>query len=288
MDTKELLKKVRTIEIKTKQISMQMFSGNYHSKFKGRGMSFRENREYYAGDDIRSINWNVTAKMGVTHTKVFEEERELNALILVDVSQSNIIGSGKQSKQNLITEVSAVLAMSAIQNKDKVGVLFFSDKIEKYIPPSKGKSHVLKIIRELVQLNPVSTNTDINNALAYAGRMLKKRSIMFLISDFKSEDFRESLKRTNLKHSLTAIQVLDKREVSLTDIGLVQIINPENGVTKWINTSSKRIRKKYNDLFLKRQQDFNKMLKKSGVNSTVIYTDKSYIKPLTALFERVK
>lgn len=288
METKELLKKVRTIEIRTKQISMQMFSGNYHSKFKGRGMSFRENREYYNGDDIRSINWNVTAKMNAPYTKVFEEERELNALILVDISYSNIIGSGNQTKRNLITEISAVLSMSAIQNKDKVGVLFFSDVVEKYIPLAGGKSHVLKIIRELVDLSPKSKKTDINQALVYANRMLKKRSIIFLISDFKADNFSENLKRTNLKHSLTAIQVIDKRETKMNDVGLVQLKDTEDGKLKWVNTSSSITRKKYHNLMADRQDALKKMLLKSGVNNTQVFTDLPYIKPLTALFQRVK
>lgn len=288
METKELLKKVRAIEIRTKQISMQMFSGNYHSKFKGRGMSFRENREYYSGDDIRSINWNVTAKMNTPYTKVFEEERELNALILVDISSSNLIGSGKQTKRDLITEISAVLSMSAIQNKDKVGVLFFSDVIEKYIPPAGGKSHVLKIIRDLVHLSPVSKKTDINQALIYANRMLKKRSIIFLISDFKADNYSDNLKRTNLKHSLTAIQIIDKRETQMSDLGLVQLKDAESGKLKWVNTSSSKTRKKYNSLMTERQDGLEKMFLKSGINTTQIYTDLPYVKPLTALFQRGK
>jgi len=191
MEAKDLLKKVRAIEIKTRQISLQMFGGSYHSKFKGRGMTCQETREYYAGDSLRSINWNVTAKMNEPHTKVFEEERELNALILVDVSGSNSVGSGMQTKKDLVTEIAAVFAMSAVQNKDKGGVLFFSDKIEKYIPPGKGKSHVLYIIRELINLEPSSAKTDIAKALQFANKMVKKRSILLARRDFQDDSFQE-------------------------------------------------------------------------------------------------
>ncbi len=286
MDAKELLKKVRAIEIKTRQISLQMFSGNYHSKFKGRGMTFTENREYYAGDDVRSINWNVTAKMNSPHTKVFEEERELNALILVDVSGSNSTGSGTQRKKELITEIAAVLAMSAIQNKDKVGVLFFSDKIEKYIPPFNGKSHVLHIIRELIHLETSSQLTDISAALSFANRMVKKRSIMFLISDFQDSAFGDALRRTKQKHDLTAIQISDKRETQLTDIGLVKLMDPETGDLKWINSSSKLVRDRYNHHKQEKQKKLIKEMKKSGLNFVQLLTNAPYLKPLTQLFGR--
>ncbi len=287
MDTAELLKKIRVIEIKTRQISSQLFSGSYHSKFKGRGMSFRENREYTMGDDIRSINWNVTAKMNTPYTKVFEEERELSALLLVDVSASTYTGSGLQSKKNLITEISAVLAMSAIQNKDKVGVLFFSDKPEKFIPPGTGKSHVLKIIRELLQFQPVAKQTNIDAALSYAGRMVKKRSIFFLISDFKAKGYESSLSRINLRHNLTAIQIKDKREESISDVGMVKFTDPETGKEKWVNTSLKKTRKKLELLDRNFQEQTNTLLKKSGVKSICLYTNQPYHKSLIKLFERV-
>jgi len=286
MDAKELLKKVRTIEIKTRQISMQMFSGEYHSKFKGRGMTFSENREYYAGDDVRAINWNVTAKMNAPHTKIFEEERELNALVLVDVSASNMVGSALQSKKDLITEVAAVLAMSAIKNKDKVGVILFSDKVEKYIPPSSGKSHVLHIIRELIQYKPESKSTNISKALAFANRMVKKRSIFFLLSDFKDTNYTEELKRTKRKHHLTAIQISDKREFELTDVGFIKVKNPEDGSVNWLNTSRKSVRKKFAENAEEKQQLLTQTMKKSGVNFGKILTDESYIKPLQNLFTR--
>lgn len=286
MDAKELLKKVRTIEIKTRQISMQMFSGEYHSKFKGRGMTFSENREYYAGDDVRAMNWNVTAKMNAPHTKIFEEERELNALVLVDVSASNLVGSALQNKKNLITEVAAVLAMSAIKNKDKVGVVLFSDKVEKYIPPSNGKSHVLHIIRELIQFQPSSKSTDISKALAYANRMVKKKSIFFLLSDFKDKNYAEELKRTKRKHDLTAIQISDKREFELTDVGFIKVKNPENGAVNWLNTSRKSVRQRFAEAAKERQDAITQTMKKSGVNFTNILTDESYVKPLQKLFTR--
>ncbi len=286
MDAKELLKKVRTIEIKTRQISMQMFSGEYHSKFKGRGMTFSENREYYAGDDVRAINWNVTAKMNAPHTKIFEEERELNALILVDVSASNMVGSALQSKKDLITEVAAVLAMSAIKNKDKVGVILFSDKVEKYIPPSNGKSHVLHIIRELIQFEPESKSTDISKALAFANRMVKKRSIFFLLSDFKDKSYSEELKRTKRKHNLTAIQISDKREFELTDVGFIKVKNPEDGSVNWLNTSRKSVRRKFTEKATENQKSLLQTMKKSGVNFTRILTDESYLKPIQNLFTR--
>lgn len=286
MDAKELLKKVRAIEIKTRQISMQMFSGNYHSKFKGRGMMFAENRDYYPGDDVRSINWNVTAKMNAPHTKVFEEEREINALILVDVSGSNSVGSGIQRKKELVTEIAAVLAMSAIQNKDHVGVLFFSNKIEKYIPPSNGKSHVLQIIRELINLEPSSNSTDISKALAYANRMVKKRSIMFLISDFQDDEYFDAIRRTKRKHDLTAIQITDKREMTLTDVGLTKMKDPESGISIWVNTSRKKVRSTYNTQKLDWQNQLETNMKKSGINYVQLQTNQPYIKPLTNLFNR--
>ena len=286
MDAKELLKKVRAIEIKTRQISMQMFNGEYHSKFKGRGMTFSENREYYAGDDVRAINWNVTAKMNSPHTKVFEEEREINALIMVDVSSSNLVGSAWQRKKDLITEVAAVLAMSAIKNKDKVGVVLFSDKVEKYIPPANGKSHILHIIRELVQFKPESNSTNISKALAFSNRMVKKRSIFFLLSDFQDDNFSEELKRTKRKHHLTAIQISDKREKEITNVGFIKVKNPETGGVDWLNTSRKSVRKKYSEQAASSQQELIQTMKKSGVSFTQILTDESYLKSLSKLFNR--
>jgi len=287
MEAKDLLKKVRAIEIKTRQISLQMFGGSYHSKFKGRGMTFTENREYYEGDEIRSINWNVTAKMNAPHTKVFEEERELNALILVDVSRSNSVGSGTQIKKDLITEIAAVFAMSAVQNKDKVGVLFFSDKVEKYIPPGKGKSHVLFIIRELINLEPSSSKTNIAKALQFANRMVKKRSILFLLSDFQDSGFHEEIRRTKRKHDLTAIQISDQRELELTDIGFTQVLDPESGNRVWVNSSSKKVRSTYAQKSRTIQEDLERQMKKSGVNFVQLMTGSPYVKTLTQLFGRI-
>ncbi|MFK7757887.1 MAG: DUF58 domain-containing protein [Flavobacteriales bacterium] len=286
MEAKDLLKKVRAIEIKTRQISLQMFGGSYHSKFKGRGMTFTENREYYEGDEIRSINWNVTAKMNAPHTKVFEEERELNALILVDVSGSNSVGSGTQKKKDLITEIAAVFAMSAVQNKDKVGVLFFTDKVEKYIPPGKGKSHVLFIIRELINLEPSSNQTNISKALQFANKMVKKRSILFLLSDFRDEGFHEELRRTKRKHDLTAIQISDHRELELSDVGFTQILDPESGKLIWVNSSSKRARTLYTEKVNGQQTELERQMKKSGINFVQLMTGEPYIKTLTQLFSR--
>jgi len=286
MEAKDLLKKVKAIEIKTRQISSQMFSGTYHTKFKGRGMAFTENREYAPGDEIRSINWNVTAKTAVPHVKVFEEEREIRALILVDVSASSFFQSSYSSKKDLTTEVAAVLAISAVQNNDKVGLVLFSDQVEKYVPPGTGKSHVLKIIREMLHSEPTSARTDISEALNFAGRILKKQSILFLISDLESTDFSDSLRRINQKHNLTVIKVADKREDELSDIGLVQLVNPETKELDWVNTSLKAQRKKWFLRKLEKTKKEEELLKKQGVNHTTLYTNTDYSKALINLFSQ--
>jgi len=245
METSELLKKVRKIEIKTRGLSNQLFSGEYHSAFKGRGMTFSEVREYQPGDDIRSIDWNVTARFNNTYVKVFEEEREMTVMLLVDVSASGEFGTQKQLKQDLITELCAVLAFSAIQNNDKIGVIFFSDKIEKFIPPKKGKSHILRIIRDLIEFEPAHKKTDIKLALKYLTNVIKKRSIAFLISDFMDSGFIDALKIANKKHDLVALRIYDKREQELPNVGLIKVKDAETGNIQWVDTSDKNVRLHY-------------------------------------------
>jgi uncharacterized protein (DUF58 family) len=286
METSELLKKVRKIEIKTRGLSNQIFSGEYHSAFKGRGMTFSEVREYQAGDDIRSIDWNVTARFNSPFVKVFEEEREMTVMLLVDVSASGEFGTQKQLKQDLITELCAVLAFSSIQNNDKIGIIFFTDKIEKFIPPKKGKSHVLRIIRDLIEFKPEHKKTDVQQALRYLVSVIKKRSIAFVISDFMADNFSDALKIANKKHDLVALRIYDKREQELPNIGLVKLVDAETGVLSWIDTSDKNVRihfaanAKRHDAYLK--EVFNK----SGVDTANINTVESYIQPLMNLFKR--
>ena len=288
MQTKELLKKVRKIEIKTKGLSNQIFSGEYHSAFKGRGMTFSEVREYAHGDEIRTIDWNVTARFGSPHVKVFEEERELTVMLLVDVSGSQYVGSDEQMKRGLIAEICAVIAFSVIQNNDKIGAMFFTDKTELFIPPSKGKKHILRIIRELIELKPTSKQTDIAEALRHYTNAIKKKSIGFLLSDFKTknkEQLEKALKITNSRHDLVAVKVKDKNEEELPNIGFVKFEDLETNKTKWVNTSSKKVRTNYKVNALKEEDEIKEMLRKSGVDFTTVETDKSYIKPLIDLFK---
>jgi uncharacterized protein (DUF58 family) len=286
METSELLKKVRKIEIKTRGLSNQIFSGEYHSAFKGRGMTFSEVREYQAGDDIRSIDWNVTARFNNTYVKVFEEEREMTVMLLVDVSASGAFGTQKQLKQDLITELCAVLAFSSIQNNDKIGVIFFTDKIEKFIPPKKGKSHVLRIIRDLIEFKPEHKKTDLKLALKYLTSVIKKRSIAFVISDFMSPDFSDALKIANRKHDLVALRIYDKREQELPNVGFVKMMDAETNALKWIDTSDKAVRTQYAVNAKKKEQYLKDLFNKSGVDSANINTSESYIVPLTNLFKR--
>ena len=244
-NTTELLKKVRRIELRTRGLSNQIFSGEYHSAFKGRGMAFSEVREYLPGDEIRTIDWNVTARFNEPYVKVFEEERELTTMLLIDVSASDAFGTQKQLKKGLITELSAVLSFSAIQNNDKVGVIFFSDRIEKFIPPKKGKSHILRIIRELIELKPSGRKTNLAEALRFLSNVIKKRCISFIISDFIDDHFEDELKLVNKRHDTIALQVYDRREYELPNIGLAKFIDAETGQVKWVNTSSKKVRIKY-------------------------------------------
>lgn len=287
METAELLKKVRKVEIKTRGLSNQLFSGEYHTAFKGRGMTFSEVREYQAGDDIRSIDWNVTARFNNTYVKVFEEEREMTVMLLVDVSASGEFGTQKQLKQELITELCAVLAFSAIQNNDKIGVIFFTDKIEKFIPPKKGKTHILRIIRDLIEFKPEHKKTDIKQALKYLTNVIKKRSIAFVISDFIADNnFVDALKIANKKHDLVALRIYDKREMELPDVGLVKFMDAETGTLKWIDTSDKDVRIHFYAEAKKQEAFLKEIFNKSGVDSADINTAESYIKPLMNLFKR--
>ena len=245
METTELLKKVRKIEIKTRGLSAHIFSAEYHSAFKGRGMAFSEVREYMHGDDIRSIDWNVTARFGHPFVKVFEEERELTVILLVDVSSSGDFGTRTQFKKDLITELCAVLSFSAIQNNDKIGVIFFSNQIEKFIPPKKGKTHILRIIREMIEFEPQHKGTDISVALKYLTNAIKKRSICFLISDFMDHGFEDALKLANRKHDLVALQITDPGEDQLPNVGLIRLQDPETGASRLIDTSDADIREKF-------------------------------------------
>ena len=287
METAELLKKVRKIEIKTKGLSNQIFSGEYHSAFKGRGMAFSEVREYTPGDDVRTIDWNVTARLRTPYVKVFEEERELSVMILVDVSASGKFGTQKQLKQDLITELCAVIAFSASQNNDKIGVIFFSDKIEKFIPPKKGKSHILRIIRELINIEPEQKGTNIELALKYLTNIIKKKSICFLISDFYDNHlFSDAMKIANRKHDLVALRINDQRESTLPDVGLIKLKDNETGKMIWVDTSSKQFQTQQKANHFKFEAELKNTFNKSGVDFATIYTHEGYIKPLMNLFKK--
>ena len=285
METNELLKKVRKIEIKTRGLSQNIFAGQYHTAFKGRGMTFSEVREYQCGDDVRSIDWNVTARFGRPYIKVFEEERELTVMLLVDVSGSLDFGTTNQYKKGIITEVSATLAFSTIQNNDKVGAIFFSDKIEKFIPPKKGKKHVLHIIRELLVFEPVSNQTNIGEALKYFTNAIKKRSTAFIISDFIDSGFERTLTIANNKHDIAAMQVYDIREAELPDVGLIKVKDAETGERIWVDTSDKRLRTSYKHKWNERQLALQKTFKQSGVDSVTMSTSDDYVRALMKLFK---
>ncbi len=286
METSDLLKKVRKIELKTRGLSNHIFAGEYHTAFKGRGMAFSEVREYQPGDDIRTIDWNVTARFNTPFIKVFEEERELTVMLIIDVSGSKNFGTQKQMKQELVTELSAVLAFSAIQNNDKIGVIFFSDKVEKFIPPKKGKSHILRIIRELIAFEPENKGTDIGEALRYFNNVIKKRAICFVISDFMGENFEAPLKIANKKHDIVTISINDKREEELPDIGLIQMKDAESGEVKWIDTGNKSVRHNYRKNYLQIKEEVNQLFINSGVDTIQLRTDMDYIKPLIQFFKR--
>ena len=285
METKDLLKKVRKIEIKTRKLSSNIFGGEYHSAFKGRGMTFSEVRNYQFGDDVRTIDWNVTARYNEPFVKIFEEERELTLMLMVDVSNSALFGTNNALKKNIITEISATLAFSALQNNDKVGLILFSDQVELYIPPSKGKTHVLRIIRELIEFKPLSKKTDIKVALEFLTRILKKKSITFILSDFISSDYEKSLKIISKKHDLTGIKVYDKFEEAIPNLGLVQMFDQETEKVKMIDTSSKSLRDSYKKEMSLNFKKFNDLFTKNGAGTISCRTDESYIKKLLNYFK---
>lgn len=285
METSELLKKVRKVEIKTKGLSQHIFSGEYHSMFKGRGMSFSEVREYQIGDDIRAIDWNVTARFNHPYVKVFEEERELTVMLLVDMSGSGDFGTKVQLKRELITELCAVLSFSAINNNDKVGVIFFSDIIEKFIPPKKGKIHILRIIRELIDFQPKSKGTNISKALKYLTGIIKKKCITFILSDFLDKNFDNELKIASRKHDVVGIRIFDEKESKLPTTGIIRFLDAESGNVMWVNTSNKNIRKKYEDWSVEEIKKLTNTFKKSGVDYVSISTNENYVKPLINFFK---
>ncbi len=286
MDSKELIKKVRTIEIKTRGLSRQIFAGEYHSAFKGKGMAFSEVREYQIGDPIKDIDWHVTARFNHPYVKIYEEEREMTVMLLVDMSASQGFGTSEKMKNELLAEISAVLAFSAIQNNDKIGVIFFTDKVEKFIPPKKGKKHILRIIREMIDFEPESQKTNVAEALRYLTNALKKRSTAFLISDFRSDDYLDAMRIAGKKHDLVAIRVFDERESVLPSLGLMNLTDPETGETRWINTSNAKVRKKYQAYWDEFSAKCIENFKKSGVDYADIRTNQDYVKPLIALFKR--
>lgn len=286
METLDLIKKVRKIEIKTRGISNQIFTGQYHSAFKGRGMAFSEVREYEYGDDIRNIDWNVSARLSHPYVKIFEEERELVVMLIVDVSGSNEFGTQKQLKEEMITEIAAVLAFSAIQNNDKVGVIFFSGKVEKFIPPKKGTSHILRIIRELIDFKPENRETNISEALRYFTNIMKKRCIAFIFSDFQDDSFEDAIKIANRKHDLVAVRIYDKRENDLPNIGLVKMKNAETGNYLWVDTTSSRIRENYKKWYNDMDKKLNDLFTRGGIDAVNISTDQDYVKPLIQLFKK--
>lgn len=286
METKDLLKKVRKIEIKTRGLSRQIFAGEYHSAFKGRGMTFSEVREYQYGDDIRSIDWNVTARFNHPYVKVFEEERELTVMLLIDVSASGEFGTQEQMKRTLITEIAAVLSFSAIENNDKIGVILFSDQVEKFIPPKKGRKHILRIIRELLEFTPQSRGTDISESLRFLTNAIKKRCTAFLISDFRDKGYSRSLQIANNKHDVAALHIYDIRETSLPAVGMLRVLDAESGEERWIDTSKSRIRENYAMKWESHQEIMKEIFSRAGVDSVSMRTGEDYVKPLIRLFKQ--
>jgi uncharacterized protein (DUF58 family) len=285
MESSEIFKKVRKIEIKTRGLSNQIFSGQYHSVFKGKGMAFSEVREYQFGDDIRNIDWNVTARFNHPYIKIFDEERELTVMLLIDVSGSNRFGTKMRLKQDLITELAAVLAFSAIQNNDKVGVIFFSNRIEKFIPPKKGSSHILRIIRELIDFQAENHETNIAECLRFFTNVQKKRCTAFLISDFLNKGFEDAIKIAGRKHDLIAVQILDEREKEIPDIGLVKVKNAETGKVIVVDSSSRLVRERYRQWNESHQKYLSDLFLRNGTDAVKILTDQDYVKPLTGLFK---
>ena len=287
METSEIIKKVRKIEIKTRGLSSNIFAGQYHSAFKGRGMAFSEVREYQYGDDVRDIDWNVTARFNKPYVKVFEEERELTVMLLIDVSGSLDFGTQKQLKRDMVTEIAATLAFSAIQNNDKIGVVFFSDKIEKYIPPKKGRKHILYIIREMLDFHAESRHTNVAQAIEFLTGVSKRRCTAFVLSDFfDRQDFLQQLTIANRKHDVVAIQVYDKRACELPDVGLMKVVDSETGYEQYVDTGSKKLRESYRRYWQKRQTDLKETFTKSNVDSVSIATDEDYVKSLMGLFKQ--
>lgn len=285
MDTKEILKKVRKIEIKTRRLSDHIFSGEYHTSFKGRGMTFSEVRQYQYGDDVRAIDWNVTARYNEPYVKVFEEERELTMMLMVDCSGSESFGTQNQLKSEVVTEIAATLAFSSTQNNDKVGLILFSDEIELFIPPKKGKSHVLRIIRELIEFQPKSKKTDLSQALKFLSSVMKKKAIVFLISDFMTKDYEHTLKIASKKHDVTGIRVFDKREESLPNLGLVNMLDAESGKTMLVDTSSKKLRQNYEINYRTNVNYFTSVFSKCGAGAVSSRVDESYVTKLLGYFK---
>ncbi|MEJ2583751.1 MAG: DUF58 domain-containing protein [Robiginitalea sp.] len=286
MDTKELLKKVRKIEIKTRRLSDHIFGGEYHSTFKGRGMTFSEVRQYQYGDDVRSIDWNVTARYNEPFVKVFEEERELTMMLMVDVSGSEFFGTVDRFKRIVLTEISATLAFSALQNNDKVGLILFSGEVELFIPPKKGKSHVLRIIRELLEFEPQSHQTDISGALKFLSNVLKKKSIVFVLSDFMAADYEHNLRITGRKHDLTGIRVFDPMEEQLPDLGVVSMKDAETGKIRWVNTHSRKVREAYSSYYNQQVGYFRDTFTRAGCGQLDCRVDESYVRKLLGYFKR--
>jgi uncharacterized protein (DUF58 family) len=285
VETKELLKKVRKVEIKTKRLSNNIFGGEYHSTFKGRGMTFSEVRGYEFGDDVRSIDWNVTARYNAPFVKVFEEERELTLMLMVDISGSKFFGTDNDLKKNIATEISATLAFSAIQNNDKVGLILFTDNVELYIPPAKGRTHILRIIRELIEFKPKSKQTDISTALEFFSNVTSKKSIVFLLSDFISKDYQKSLSIASKKHDLTGIRIFDKFEEEMPNLGLIPMIDQETDKVEFIDTGSKDVRKNFKINSLKMKDEFETTFKRNGSGTINCRTDQSYVKLLLGYFK---
>ena len=287
MEATELLNKVRRIEIKTRGLSNNIFAGEYHSAFKGRGMAFSEVREYQYGDDIRDIDWNVTARFHRPYIKVYEEERELTVMLLIDVSGSLEFGTVKQLKKDMVAEIAATLAFSAIQNNDKIGVIFFSDKIEKFIPPKKGRKHILYIIRELLDFKPTSRKTNIRMALEYLTNVMKRRCTAFILSDFlDKENFQNAMTIANRKHDMVAVQVYDRRLAELPSVGLIRVKDAETGKEQWIDSSSKAVRKAHHDWWVEKQLQLSEMFTRSNVDIVSVRTDQDYVKALMNLFAK--
>jgi uncharacterized protein (DUF58 family) len=286
MEAVDLLKKVRKIELKTRGLTSHVFAGEYHSAFKGKGMTFSEVREYQYGDSIKNIDWNVTARFGHPFVKIFEEERELTVILLIDVSASKVFGTQMQYKKDLITELAAVLSFSAIQNNDKIGVILFSDKVEKFIPPKKGKKHILRIIRDLLEFTPENKGTNIAESLHFFTNAIKKKCTAFVISDFIDNGFEKALQIANNKHDVIAIKVYDERETNLPDVGLLKLLDAETGQCKWIDSSSAKVRNEYAKWWRNRESYLKEIFAKYGVDNISLRTDQDYIRPLIGLFKR--